>query len=185
LQEGSVFSRVGKRPGETQKYEVSTSDGVAAARGTEFLDIKIGHHHLVFVNKGVVDLLVDGHLVGTVTGGSGKIGMNQMGEPKMTQAELNKYLDNILKQLQPFNVTTIQALFDFENGTASDSEVALIKDELYGATPSDNGGFSTEDIAFLGSVAAGLHDLLDPATFSSNFRGGPTDEATKASDMVP
>jgi hypothetical protein len=40
LHQGTVFSRVGHRPGETQDYEVRTPEGVAAARGTEFADYR-------------------------------------------------------------------------------------------------------------------------------------------------
>lgn len=40
LHQGTVFSRVGRRPNETQDYEVRTPEGVAAARGTEFADFR-------------------------------------------------------------------------------------------------------------------------------------------------
>jgi hypothetical protein len=50
LHQGAVFSRVGRRPGETQDYEVRTPEGVAAARGTEFADF-----------RGTYDSLLHGH----------------------------------------------------------------------------------------------------------------------------
>jgi len=37
LHKGTVFSRVGRRAGETEDYKVHTPEGVAAAHGTEFL----------------------------------------------------------------------------------------------------------------------------------------------------
>ena len=170
LQTGAVFSRVGKRAGETQSYEVRTPEGVAAARGTELMDAiinatfegKVRHIHAVFVNKGTVDLLIGGKVVGTITGGANKIAMASMGTPKQTQDDLEKLLDHVLDQIQPFNVTTIQALFDYENGTATADELALIETELYGSVQTDGTQISltAEDQQFLATAAASLQDLV-------------------------
>lgn len=189
LKQGGVFSRVGHRPGETQKYEVRTPEGVAAARGTEYLDFIFidsegHHHHVVFVNKGTVDLYVDGHLVGTVDGHSGKIGRDSMGEPKISKEELDKILSQVLTEIQPYNMTTIQALFDYENGQATAGEIALIQDELYGETPSDTGDFSPEDQQFLATVSASLHDLLNPATDQVNAFQVDADEGVSGRGNV-
>ena len=40
LEHGAVFSRIGRRSGETQDYQVRTPEGVAAARGTEFMTFR-------------------------------------------------------------------------------------------------------------------------------------------------
>jgi hypothetical protein len=161
LESGTVFSRVGRRPGETQKYEVRTPQGVAAARGTEYADTLRNHIHFVFVNKGTVDLFVGGKLVGTVTGVNGTIGKDAMGEPRPSQEEMDRVLNEVLEELQPFNVTTIQALFDYESGHATPEEIALLRSELYGSLVVD------DDVPYYNpALGAGmpvaLHDLFLP-----------------------
>ena len=180
---------MGKRAGETQSYEVRTPEGVAAARGTEFMDCilnitvdgKVHHVHAVFVNKGTVDLYIGGKLVGTVTGGSNKIGMASMGTPKQTQEDLEKILDRVLAEIQPFNVTTIQALFDYESGVATADELLLIETELYGSVPEDGISLTQQDQQFLAQAAASLQDLLPLANNRQQPGGGPpTEEPTNS-----
>jgi hypothetical protein len=140
LQKGSVFARVGKRPGETQKYEVRTPDGVAAARGTEYAVTLVDGVTLVFVNSSTVELYVNGALVETVTGRHGHINHGSMGQPTPSEAEFSRVLNEVLTELQPFNTTMIKALFDYESGTATASEKALIEAALIGSLDvSDNG----------------------------------------------
>ena len=159
LEGGTVFSRVGRRPGETQRYEVRTPQGVAAARGTEYADTLRNGIHFVFVNKGVVDLIVGGKVVATVTGASGTIGKGAMGEPHPSEAEMERVLNEILEELQPFNVTMIQALFDYESGRASPEEIALIRSELYGSlVVDDDTAYANPTLA--ASVPVALHDLF-------------------------
>ena len=159
LESGTVFSRVGRRPGETQKYEVRTPQGVAAARGTEYADTLRNGIHFVFVNKGVVDLLVNGKVVATVTGVSGVIGKGAMGEPHPSEAEMERVLDEILQELQPFNVTTIQALFDYESGHATPEEIALLRSELYGSLlVDDDTPYFNPTVA--AAIPVALHDLF-------------------------
>lgn len=164
LKKGAVFSRVGKRPGETQKYEVQTPEGVAAARGTEFADEVYEDLHLVFVNKGTVDLFIDGKLVGTVIGGQGVIGQDAMGHHHPSKHELQRILNQLLTTIQPYNVTTIQALFDYESGKATPEEVALIQQELYGSLNNPDGSpglTSYPPLGVLGNPAPS-QDVLPP-----------------------
>jgi hypothetical protein len=139
LKKGSVFARVGKRPGETQNYEVRTPDGVAAARGTEYVVSLVDGVTLVFVNSSTVQLLVNGVVVETVTGHHGHINHGSMGQPTPSEKEFAKVLNELLDELQPFNTTMIKALFDYESGTATAAELALIQEALYGALVTDGG----------------------------------------------
>jgi hypothetical protein len=167
LQKGAVFSRVGRRPGETQKYEVRTPEGVAAARGTEYLDVEVDGVHVVFTNKGTVDLYVNGQLVGTVTGGKSEVGMGSMPPGKFSKREMRRVLNDVLTELQPYNVTTIQALFDYESGKATAAEIQLIQEELYGSLISD-GQTADRDTFFASqigaAVAAAVQDILPNPT---------------------
>jgi hypothetical protein len=134
LQKGTVFSRVGKRAGETQNYEVRTADGVAAARGTEYVVTLMDGVTLVFVNSSKVDLFVNGAFVTSVIGHHGHIGHDAMGTPKPTEEEFDRALNEILTELQPFNTALIKALFDYESGTPlTAAEQTLVQEALYGA----------------------------------------------------
>ncbi len=167
LQKGTVFSRVGRRSGETQQYEVRTPQGVAAARGTEFADTLHDGHHYVFVQKGTVDLFVDGHLFLTVQGHGG----SSIGSGAMPPADnLKEILHEILLDLQPFNTKTNDAFFRINNHTATGAEVAYYEAALLGAAfisgeDLDPGLRPHSDDAYtLGQVGVGvtvaLHDLL-------------------------
>jgi hypothetical protein len=139
LQKGSVFARVGKRAGETQQYEVRTPDGVAAARGTEYAVTLVDGVTLVFVNSSTVQLWVNGALIETVTGKHGHISHGSMGKPTPSEAEFARVLNELLEELQPFNTTMIKALFDYESGTATAAEKALIEAELLGSLDVSDG----------------------------------------------
>ena len=67
LHEGTVFSRVGHRDGETEDYQVKSPEGVAMAKGTEFADTVQGGHHYVYVVKGIVAEIVNGLQTGLLT----------------------------------------------------------------------------------------------------------------------
>ena len=185
LKQGAVFSRVGRESGGTQDYEVRTPEGVAAARGTEFLDGLIhvmvdgtSHEiHVVFVNKGTVALSIDGKPVGELKGGSGDIAMGSMGTPKMTRDQLEKYLDQYLQEIQAFNVTTIKAIFDYEDGTATADELELIESQLYGSVPDEGVQLTQDDQLFLATVAASFQDLV-PRTNSASSGGTTSEEPT-------
>jgi biopolymer transport protein ExbD len=68
LTAGAVFSKVGKRIGETQDFQVHTPFGVAAAKGTDFVTVALPARVDVWIAQGTVQLdQLDGKPVGTVT----------------------------------------------------------------------------------------------------------------------
>lgn len=126
LQTGSVFSRVGRRTGETQDYQVKTAEGVAAARGTEFADHRgLGSdgkmHHYVFVAKGTVQALMGGVEFKLVAGKFGDLGVAIM--PPSDDG--NAVLIAILEALQPFNTKFNAILGRIQDGTATPAEQAF------------------------------------------------------------
>jgi FecR protein len=160
LQKGTVFSRVGRRPGETQKYEVQTPQGVAAARGTEFASTLHGGHSYTFVQNGFVPIYQLGHLIMELHGaGSSDIGMGAIPPAD----DLKEVLHEILLLLQPFNTKTNAIFFRIRNHTATPAEIAYYTAALYTALV-DNGfppGRNTYLDAQLGAIiAAGLGDLV-------------------------
>ncbi len=128
LKTGSVFSRVGRRTGETQDYQVKTSEGVAAARGTEFADHRgVGSdgkmHHYVFVAKGTVQALMGGVEFKLVSGKFGDLGAAIM--PPSANGDDKAVLIAILEALQPFNAKFNAILGRIPDGTASPAEQAF------------------------------------------------------------
>jgi biopolymer transport protein ExbD len=68
LTAGAVFSKVGKRIGEKQDFQVHTPFGVAAAKGTDFVTITLPARTDVWIAQGTVQMdQPDGKLVGTVS----------------------------------------------------------------------------------------------------------------------
>jgi biopolymer transport protein ExbD len=68
LTAGAVFSKVGKRIGEKQDYQVHTPFGVAAAKGTDFVTVAMPARTDVWIAQGTVQMdQPDGKLVGTVS----------------------------------------------------------------------------------------------------------------------
>jgi hypothetical protein len=127
LREGTVFSRVGRRPGEKEDYRVSTPEGVAAARGTEFADHRSrdgsGHyHHYIFVVKGIVALIVNGNTFKIIAGNGQGIGM---GSVPPTQDE-KSVLRQLLQILQQFNVD-LNAILEKLNGGSGNLTAAEIQ----------------------------------------------------------
>ncbi len=126
LEKGTVFSRIGRRPGETQDYQVATPEGVAAARGTETADYvgtgKDGKvHHYVFVAKGTVETFVAGQLNKVITGAFGSVGSAAM-PPANDTAQI---LQAILVALQPYDVKLAGVLARIADGTASPGDIAF------------------------------------------------------------
>ena len=120
LHDGTIFSRVGHRAGETQHYEVDTPQGISVAKGTEFADSVAGGHHYVFVVKGVVDMLMNGILTGTLTALPGNLATGAM--PPATDG--NKILFAALTTLQPFQSKLDAILAKIKAGTATPEEIA-------------------------------------------------------------
>jgi len=68
LTTGAAFSKVGKRIGEKQDYQVKTPFGVAAARGTDFVTVAMPARTDVWIAQGTVQMdQPDGKVVGTVS----------------------------------------------------------------------------------------------------------------------
>ena len=121
LNEGTVFSRVGHRDGETQKYAVETPEGAATAKGTEFADSRANGHHYVFVVKGIVQMLINGLATGTLTALPENLASGAM--PPATDG--NKILFSALSALQPFQSKLQKIIADINNGTATPQEIAF------------------------------------------------------------
>ena len=168
LQKGTVFSRIGHRAGETEKYEVSTPEGVAAARGTEVCDSRYNGHHYVFVLKGDVGLYVASQLLTEIIGHGGSgIGMGAM-PPAGDGAAL---LRHILQEVQQFNTKTNLVLHHIHDGTATGAELAYYTAAIYGALIQEGftPGIDTYLAAQIGAVVTvAFHDLvpyqMPPAT---------------------
>jgi hypothetical protein len=133
LRDGTVFSRVGRRPGEKEDYTVSTPEGVAAARGTEFADHRSrdgsGHyHHYVFVVKGIVALIVNGNTFKIIAANGQAVGM---GSVPPTQDE-KIVLMQILQILQQFNVYINAILEKLKSGlgTLTAAEIQYYNQQL-------------------------------------------------------
>jgi hypothetical protein len=120
LRDGTIFSRVGHRPGEKQNYRVATPQGVSVAKGTEFADSNTNGHHYVFVVKGVVNMLINDILTGSLTALPGNLATGAM-PPANDGAQV---LFSALTQLQPFQSKTQKILADIKAGTATPAELA-------------------------------------------------------------
>jgi hypothetical protein len=71
LKSGGVFSKVGKREGLVQDYRIKTPQGVAAARGTDYVTLALPTRMEVWIAEGVVDVLDNqGAKVGQVAAAS-------------------------------------------------------------------------------------------------------------------
>jgi ribosomal protein L27 len=121
LQVGTVFSRVGHRPGEKQDYEVRTPEGVAAARGTSFSTTvtNSGGHEVTIVatQDGVVTLTdsSDGHKIIITPLKSGQVSIGSI--PKLPSDILAQIFVAFLTDLQQSNM---QAIANMANPTAAD-----------------------------------------------------------------
>ena len=132
LRDGTVFSRVGRRPGEKEDYRVSTPEGVAAARGTSFADHRGkdgsgNYHHYVYVVEGIVEMVVNGNTFKIIAGNGAVMGM---GSIPPTQDE-KTVLMGILNMLQQFNVDLNAILAKISGGTPlTDAELKYFNTQL-------------------------------------------------------
>ena len=127
LQSGTVFSRVGRRTGETQQYEVRTPEGVAAARGTEYAESRrVGSdgkmHSYVFVAKGTVATTHEGDATFKLVSGT----LSDVGIVAMPPTDDGaKVLEQILELLAPFNDKLNGVLERMQDGTATAADKAF------------------------------------------------------------
>jgi hypothetical protein len=119
LRDGTVFSRVGHRAGETQNYQVQSPEGVAMAKGTEFADVLYNGHHYVFVVKGVVAMLINGVQTGLLTPTNSSLASGAM--PLATDGD--RVLFHILTALQPFQTKLQTVIADINAGNATPAEI--------------------------------------------------------------
>jgi hypothetical protein len=160
LHRGTAFSRIGRRDGETQHYEVHTPEGTAIAKGTEIADSYFNGHHYVFIVKGTVGLYVANQLLKDISGdGGGAIGMASM-PPANDEAQV---LRAILIALQPFDFKTNEIALHIQQGTATRDEIAYYTAMIYSALINEGfpPGRQTYVAAQIGaSVTVALHDLV-------------------------
>jgi hypothetical protein len=72
LKRGTVFSKVGRRAGEVQTFQVKTPLGVAAAKGTDFAVKLASGNMIVFTSAGTVELRdANGNLIATLSSAPG------------------------------------------------------------------------------------------------------------------
>jgi len=121
LHQGTVFSRVGHRDGETQNYEVQSPEGVAVAKGTEFADSLANGHHYVFVVKGIVAMLINSIQTGLLTPTQNNLASGAM--PPANDG--NKVLFAVLTALQPFQTKLQHVIADINNGSATPAELGF------------------------------------------------------------
>jgi hypothetical protein len=124
LHDGTVFSRVGHRPGEIQNYQVATPEGVAVAKGTIVADSRTNGHHYAYCVKGIYEMLINGVTVGTLTALPNNVASGAM----PAAADGNKVLFAALTVLQN-SQTYLPRIIDHINaGTASQPELAYYND---------------------------------------------------------
>jgi hypothetical protein len=123
LKTGTVFSRVGHRPGEKQDYEVHTPEGVAAARGTSFsvtVTTSAGHEVTVCATQdGVVTLTdsSDGHVITVTPLTTGQISIGSI--PGLPTNTLRDIFIAFMTDVQQFN-TNMQAIANNPNPTPAE-----------------------------------------------------------------
>jgi hypothetical protein len=176
LHQGTVFSRVGHRDGETQSYQVQSPQGVAMAKGTEFADSLANGHHYVFVVKGIVAMLVNGIQTGLLTPTQSNLASGAM--PPADDG--NKVLFAVLNALQPFQTKLQRVIADINNGTATPAELgffdsmrntfAVLVDDIYDPThPNSFLGAFTSGTGFGDSFHSNLprpQDFGNPNPFN-------------------
>jgi hypothetical protein len=160
LHRGTAFSRIGRRAGETQQYEVRTPEGTSIAKGTEIADSYFNGHHYTFIVKGTVGLYVANQFLKDISGdGGGAIGMASM-PPANDEAQV---LRSILLALQPFNLKTNEIALHIQEGRATQAEVAFYTAMIYSALLNEGfpPGRQTYVAAQVGAaVTVALHDLI-------------------------
>ena len=120
---GTIFSRVGHRPGEKQDYEVRTPEGVAAARGTSFavcVTTSNGTEVTVCATQDGVVTLTDssnGHVITVTPMNSGQVSIGSV--PGLPINILRDIFVGFMSALQQFN-TNMQAIAGMTNPSAAD-----------------------------------------------------------------
>lgn len=123
LKVGTVFSRVGHRPGEKQDYQVTTPEGVAAARGTAYavcVTNSGGHEVTICATQdGIVTLTdtSDGHKISIIPLPSGQVAIGSI--PKLSQDDMRDIFLAFMTDVQQFNAN-MQAIANNPNPTAAD-----------------------------------------------------------------
>jgi hypothetical protein len=124
LHDGTVFSRVGHRPGETQNYQVETPEGLALAKGTILADSRTNGHHYVYCPKGSVGMFIKRVSVGTLTALQNNLASGAM--PATTDG--NKVLFAALTLLQSCQTYLPVVIQHINAHTASQGELAYYND---------------------------------------------------------
>jgi hypothetical protein len=160
LHRGTAFSRIGRRDGETQHYEVRTPEGTALAKGTEIASCNLNGHFYTFIVKGTVGLFAANQFLKDISGdGGGAIGMASI-PPANDDAQI---LKGILLALQPFNLKTNEIALHIQEGTATRNEFAFYTAMIYSALIEEGHqpGRQTYIAAQVGAaVTVALHDLI-------------------------
>jgi hypothetical protein len=158
LQKGTAFSRVGKREGESQRFEVRTPQGVTVATGTTLANSIVNGITFAYCNTGTIAIYYNGQYIGQLHGsGGGNIGMGSMPPNANGAAAI---LKAILIALQPFNTKTNEILAH-EHRTPY--EIAYLEAAIADALTSEGfpAGFADFIAGQVGSsVAVGLNDLV-------------------------
>jgi hypothetical protein len=160
LHRGTAFSRIGRRDGETQHYEVRTPQGTTLAKGTEIADSNFNGYHYAYCVKGTAGLYIANQFLKDISGdGGGAIGMGSM-PPANDEAQV---LRSILLALQPFNLKTNEIALHIQQGRATREELAFYTAMIYSALLNEGfpPGRQTYLAAQIGSaITVALHDLL-------------------------
>ena len=127
LKVGTIFSRVGHRPGESQDYEVRTPEGVAAARGTSFsttVTTTSGREVTIVATEDGVVTLTDNtsHSVVTITpqkSSSGAITVSIGSAPGLPTTVLRNIFIGFMMVVQQFN-TNLNAILANPNPTPAE-----------------------------------------------------------------
>jgi len=123
LKVGTLFSRVGHRPGEAQDFQVHTPEGVAAARGTSFsvtVTTTGGHEVTICATQEGVVTLTDssnGRVITITPLNSGQVSIGSV--PGLPISTLRDIFIAFMTELQQFN-TNMLAIAANPNPTAAE-----------------------------------------------------------------
>jgi len=123
LKVGTIFSRVGHRPGEAQDFQVHTPEGVAAARGTSFsvtVTTTGGHEVTICATQEGVVTLTDssnGHVITITPLNSGQVSIGSI--PGLPISTLRDIFIAFMTDLQQFNANML-AIAANPNPTAAE-----------------------------------------------------------------
>lgn len=160
---GTIFSRVGHRPGETQDYEVRTPEGVAAARGTSFAVSSTtanGQHvTIVATEEGVVTLTdaSTGHVI-TITPNGSAVSIGSV--PGLPSRVLRTIFTNFMLALQQFN-TNMQAIASNPNPTPAEQAYFNANSGFADATQFYNANAGAIEVLYLTNRDVDLIDQVN------------------------